>query len=116
MLQPNTTYYFYDDGDSPGVVALPGDPIGPFAGYMTHGFPNLDTTPFQKIGTLNYRLSGDPVPEPSSYSLLAIALAMLLLVTSRRSPADLRNASTADSAASISGGANLFDRIWQWST
>jgi hypothetical protein len=77
VLQPNTSYYFYDDGATAGFP--PGDPTGPFPGYMTLGFPNLNT-PFERVGTLNYRLSGDPIPEPSSYSLLAIALAMLFLV------------------------------------
>jgi hypothetical protein len=80
ILQPNTTYYFYEDGTRTAVVYFPpnGDTIGPFTGYRTQGWPNLNT-PFQETLSNNYRLTSDPVPEPAPVAFLLLGLATFLI-------------------------------------
>jgi hypothetical protein len=79
VLLPNMTYYFYEDGVWEGQTdGMSGDPIGPFPGYMTEGYPNLNT-PFQEIYSTDYHLTGDPVPEPSPLTLVALGLLPLLI-------------------------------------
>jgi hypothetical protein len=78
VLQPDTTYYFYEDGTWAGGVSIPGGPIGPFPTYMTQGWPNLNT-PFQTTESMDFRLTGDLIPEPSPLTLLALGLLALLI-------------------------------------
>jgi hypothetical protein len=80
ILQPNTTYYFYEDGTRTAVVYFPpnGDTTGPFTGYITQGWPNLDTR-FQRTPSNNYQLTGDPVPEPAPVAFLLLGLATFLI-------------------------------------
>lgn len=83
VLQPNTPYYFYEDGIWFSHTALPSDPTGPFSGYLTRGFPNLDTN-FRQTTSFNYQLTGDPIPEPATLALLAPVLLIFLMVSRGR--------------------------------
>lgn len=73
VVQPETTYYFYEDGTWAGAVTMFGDPVSPFLSYMTRGFPDLNT-PFESFCCMNYRLEGELVPEPATVFLLALGL------------------------------------------
>jgi hypothetical protein len=45
---------------------------------MTQGWPNLNT-PFQTTESMDFRLTGDLIPEPSPLTLLALGLLALLI-------------------------------------
>ena len=81
VLPPNTAYYFYEDGGLDGAIGFPGkDPIAPFPGYLAEGL----NSPFGNGPSNDYVLTGDPVPEPSPLTLLALGLLPLLLARRRR--------------------------------
>jgi hypothetical protein len=80
VLQPETLYYFYSDSILRGVGSG-----GPSTGYATIGqgcAGDLDCV-FRAASANNYRLTGDPIPEPASSLLLAGGLGLSAFIRRR---------------------------------
>ncbi len=87
ILLPSTVYYFYGNellggagglGDGPGVGFS--DPPGGYISGCNEFYPEPRECPFGGPGgSINYRLSGTAIPEPSALWLLASGIGLLAI-------------------------------------
>ena len=87
-LAPATTYWFYENASIASGTIFGGDV---YAGHQFY-FSSSSGSPFanQTPSALNFRVTGNLVPEPSTYALLSAGLASLFGVARIKSRGKIR--------------------------